>query len=323
VNAGTGARGVRLRPGRVVAGRRQEGPDEDALTLAIEAADRLLDGTTTPPIDRVHWFSATMPTGTADIVGAALGVPPGSVSLHPDRRSELETTRRAQTGGAPDSALWLFSSTDNRADATAVAWRGPLEAPSGSGAHGGIDGDGAASQWANALDSLPTIDHPFDPSSAAAVPAFELPLLDQRSEGAYVPRPRYIENLPSRLRFAADRCANCGVVTFPIRGYCRGCGAADRLVRVELPRQGGEVLAVTTIHSGAQPTEFDWWVSARGPYDVALVEIAPGVRVTLQVTDAPPGQVRPGDHVRTTVRRLYPMEGEWRYGRKAVPGSTR
>jgi uncharacterized OB-fold protein len=191
--------------------------------------------------------------------------------------------------------------------------------PTESGPTADVEPGAVATRWASALEPMRAIDLTLDPSATAAAPSESSPTLDQRSEGAYVPRPRYVENLPSRLRFVADRCGHCAVTTFPVRGFCRGCGAADGLVRVELPRQVGEVLAVTTIHAGAQPTEFDWWVSARGAYDVALVEIAPKVRVTLQVTDAAPGQIRPGDHVGTSVRRLYPMEGEWRYGRKAVP----
>ena len=79
------------------------------------------------------------------------------------------------------------------------------------------------------------------------------------------------------------------------------------------------VEVATTVHAGAQPTEFDWWVDRVGAYDVALVEIAPGVRVTLQGTDAPAGTLRRGMVVGTVLRRLFPLEGEWRYGRKAVP----
>ena len=79
------------------------------------------------------------------------------------------------------------------------------------------------------------------------------------------------------------------------------------------------MVATTVIGPGGQPTEFDPQVGALGPYEVVLAELAPGVRVTLQVTDAEPGAVRIGDRVDTRLRRLYPMEGAWRYGRKAVP----
>lgn len=139
------------------------------------------------------------------------------------------------------------------------------------------------------------------------------------SEGAYVPRARYLENLPSRWRFVAEECDNCHEVTFPARGACQRCRRRDGLVPVVLPRDGGRVLAVTTIGKGGQPTEFDTQVESSGPYQVALVELVNGIRTTLQVTDAAPGEVGVGDLVNTFLRRLYPMEGEWRYGRKAVP----
>jgi len=142
------------------------------------------------------------------------------------------------------------------------------------------------------------------------------------SEGAYVPRARYFENLPSRWLFTADECGECHEVTFPSRDSCRRCGRRDTLAPTSLPRDDVQVVAVTTIGRGGQPTEFDAQVQAAGPYQVALVEVASGIRITLQVTDAAAGELRVGDRVNTRLRRLYPMEGEWRYGRKAVPRSA-
>jgi uncharacterized OB-fold protein len=148
-------------------------------------------------------------------------------------------------------------------------------------------------------------------------------LNEARSEGAYLPRATYLENLPSRWRFSADRCARCGATTFPRRARCRRCGAVEGLSSFELPRQGGTVEALTTVHAGAQPTEFDWSMTPDGSYDVALVRVHPEARVTLQVTEATPGTLRSGGRVDTVLRRLYPFEGEWRYGRKAVPAGFR
>ncbi|MGI0131805.1 MAG: Zn-ribbon domain-containing OB-fold protein [Thermoplasmata archaeon] len=163
---------------------------------------------------------------------------------------------------------------------------------------------------------------------AAAAPTRELPStsfdhpieglrLDRVSEGAYVPYATYRENLPSRWRFAALHCGACQKITFPVRPNCRYCGASEGRTIEELPRDGALVEAVTTVRPGAQPTEFDDQVAAVGAYDVVLARVAPGVRVTLQVAGMPPGSVRVGDLVDTRLRRLYPMEGEWRYGRKA------
>jgi uncharacterized OB-fold protein len=137
------------------------------------------------------------------------------------------------------------------------------------------------------------------------------------SEGAYVPRPRYLENLPSRWRLLAERCGSCGRLTFPARGRCRECDRSDGLVAEPLPRTG-TVLAATVVAPGAHPTEFDPLVGASGAYGVVLAEMAPGVRVTLQVTDHGPEPLSPGSRITTELRRLYPMEGEWRYGQKAL-----
>lgn len=139
------------------------------------------------------------------------------------------------------------------------------------------------------------------------------------SQGAYLPHPRYVENLASRWRLVGERCPECHTLTFPGRARCRGCGRSEGLVPEALMRVGLEVEAVTTIGSGAQPTEFDFLVEGTGGYDVALVGLGSSVRGTFQVTDAFPGVLRVGDRVRLVLRRLYPMEGEWRYGLKAVP----
>ncbi|MCI4360641.1 MAG: zinc ribbon domain-containing protein [Thermoplasmata archaeon] len=155
------------------------------------------------------------------------------------------------------------------------------------------------------------------PGLGAPSTALPVDVVGAVSEGAYVPRPRYIENLPSRWRLIGDRCANCGALTFPSRGRCRTCGASEALEPELLPRRG-TVLAATAVSPGAHPTEFDALVAASGAYGVALVELAPGVRATLQVADHDASPLAAGSPVTTELRRLYPMEGEWRYGRKAL-----
>jgi uncharacterized OB-fold protein len=174
---------------------------------------------------------------------------------------------------------------------------------------GWVDWIGA---WTAASEGLP-----LDPGRARRLS--EPVAMDRVSEGAYLPRPRYIENLPNRWRLVSERCARCGARTFPSRGACRACGARDGLRPEPLASREGTVEAITTVRSGAQPTEFDPQVERFGAYDVAIVRLAPDIRATFQVTDAPPGALRVGDPVRTALRRLYPQEGEWRYGRKAVP----
>jgi len=200
----------------------------------------------------------------------------------------------------PGDALWLAAIQSDRTEFLAIRGEGPVV-------------------WADPVPSLsrPTpADGPFPSASASD--------LLRVSEGAYVARPRYVENLPSRWRFVADRCAGCGTTGFPARGRCRSCGRSDGVAPIALPREGLTVLAATTIHPGAQPTEFDPLTAAIGPYSVVIAAWPDGPKVTLQVADAPAGTARVGDRIGTELRRLYAMEGDWRYGRKAVvtPGAV-
>ena len=173
--------------------------------------------------------------------------------------------------------------------------------------------------FADVRDLLTFDGYPTTPIDAAARSRWESLPLAIVSQGAYLPRDRYLEELPTRWGLRAERCSACGATLFPARGRCRACGATDRLVPFPLPRQGGVVVARTRVGPGGQPTEFDPMVEATGPYGVVLVEPIPGVRVTLPTTDEGAGSLRIGDRVGTALRRLYPMEGEWRYGRKALP----
>ncbi len=162
---------------------------------------------------------------------------------------------------------------------------------------------------------------PISIDSAHAALAGSIPV-NNVSEGAYVPRPRYLENLPSRWRFEADRCRVCRGVTFPVATSCRHCGKSEGLDRMRLPQDHLRVLAKTVVRPGGQPTEFDAQVAIEGSYAAVIAELRPEIRVTLQVTDIDPEIIRIGGFIDTRLRRLYPMEGEWRYGRKAVPAAV-
>jgi uncharacterized OB-fold protein len=327
---------VILLPARGSEGRRREGPDEDRFTLVVAAAERLERRCPPSGVARIHLFGG-FPAEAVATIGVAVGAPEATVRIHDDTAPELEGVLGSPEGaGGAGSELLLFGealaegppATVAR-DAGAVAIRrraGGNERVPSSGARLpaprklGADGSALARAvaWV-ARDAELVVPPPAGPEPSVDGGAEPPPVrLDFRSEGAYVPRARYLENLPSRWRFAAERCAACSEVTFPRRGYCRHCGRADRLEATELPRDGAAVEAVTTVRPGAQPTEFDWQVARRGAYDVALVRFAGGARATLQVTDTAPGALPRGATVATVLRRLYPMEGAWRYGRKAV-----
>ncbi|HYA54112.1 MAG TPA: hypothetical protein VEG42_00735 [Thermoplasmata archaeon] len=317
--------------------------DEDEFTLAATAVERAWVGRQEEPgrvsVHLVGEFPSVVEWGFAPLLGHEC-----EVVRHRPGFAELVSTVRVLEEERDGAAFVVAAALDDKGGGRAGSRGGPsgpgavaflLESAEEASPFPFDKASPARSALAGALrlgdpgHTVPrtvTFVGDWDRRSAAKSGEDERPsrraidtALTSVSEGAYVPRARYLENLPSRWRFVAEVCGACHGTTFPARGVCRKCGRSDMLTALTLPLDGGRVVAVTTVGKGGQPTEFDAQVEATGPYDVALVELARGMRVTLQVTDAPAGTLAVGDHVNTRLRRLYSMEGEWRYGRKAVP----
>jgi uncharacterized OB-fold protein len=324
------------------AGRRVAAPDEDSFTLGATALERAWSERPSSGEPIALHLLGDFPTmadwGFPTLVGTA-----AEIVRHPGTARELARTLRSLEEADGGPALVVAADLPERGarppgdgargGAAAVAYLlEPSESsPGDRPEHEGTNRSAVAAALEDGGDRLAGAhaetyvgDWAVTPGSGRPVDLPALRKATERdlslvSEGAYVPRARYLENLPSRWRLRADECGVCHELTFPARGICRRCRRRDQLVSRALPRDGVRVMALTTIGKGGQPTEFDAQVEASGPYGVALVEFAPGTLGTLQVTDAAPGEVKVGDTVNTQLRRLYPMEGEWRYGRKAVP----
>lgn len=268
-----------------IAAARRSAPDADGSTRGVLG----FAATASPPVLLAEWAK-----GFPNVRPVHLPWAPPTHGDGPSTLLFVNAFRAAHHATAGDT-IWSAAIRGDRTDFVAfhldapVTWLGPFEA-SGSGR----------------------------PLPASAGPERAPSPLGAVSQGAYVPRATYLENLAARWRFLGERCGACTAVTFPPRGRCAACRATEGLTSVELPRDGLEVEAATIVAPGAQPTEFDPWVAALGPYAVVLARLAPGVRATLQVTDSEPMAAVVGGRVDTVLRRLYPMEGSWRYGRKAI-----
>ncbi len=309
------------------------GPDEDPFTLAVAALERAT-GNALPAAARtqVDWLGPC-PEVARWGIAAALGA---DVELrsHPSDGPTLASILAEPT--EPSEVRWvlLVEPGDSPPEGRSALAAGSVALSLRAGSSGGVDPsslppnrDGESPvdrvvRWLGGTPAGPSGDLPKRPAAGpkssgsraggAAAPSTV-------SEGAYVPRATYLAGIPSRWRFEAESCPHCGHLGFPRRDRCRACGRSDGLTIVRLPRDEATVEAVTWIGSGGQPTEFDGQVAESGPYGVALVGLPGGVRATLQLADTGPGSVRIGDRMSTELRRLYPMDGEWRYGRKAVP----
>ena len=118
---------------------------------------------------------------------------------------------------------------------------------------------------------------------------------------------------PQRYRLEAAKCAKCGKLHFPPRLICDKCHGRE-FVKVKLGRKG-RVVTYTVVHIG--PAQFQDIT----PYPVAIVELDEGVRLTCQVADVEPKDLRMGMRIKLEFRRIQ-AEGESgliAYAYKAVP----
>jgi len=116
--------------------------------------------------------------------------------------------------------------------------------------------------------------------------------------------PRFWREISSRYNFIGSKCGSCGALDFPPRAVCPRCGrrSVGKMERLKLGGRG-KVVTFTIIHDA--PKAFDMMK----PYVLAIVELDEGLRVTSQVIDVDPAEVKIGMPVESAFRKLG-EEGE-------------
>lgn len=114
------------------------------------------------------------------------------------------------------------------------------------------------------------------------------------------------------------KCGTCGKVDFPPRAVCPTCGrkSIGKMQRLKLGGKG-TVVTYTVIHDA--PAQFEM----QKPYVMAIIEMDEGVRLTSQLLDVNPADVKIGMKVQSTFRKLG-QEGEAgviHYGYKFRPAA--
>lgn len=108
---------------------------------------------------------------------------------------------------------------------------------------------------------------------------------------------RFWREIPNRYNLIGTKCGNCNKVMFPPRFICPYCRRTGKLDPYKLnPR--GKIVTYTTIHAAASGFE------DQAPYSLAVVELVDGPRLTAQVTDCDPADVKIGDEVEMVFRRM-------------------
>jgi len=113
---------------------------------------------------------------------------------------------------------------------------------------------------------------------------------------------RFWREIPSRYNLICVKCLNCNKVIFPPRSICPYCRRTGKLEPYRLSRRG-KILSYTVVYSAAEGFE------DQVPYVLAIVELEDGPRITAQVTDCDPSEVRIGDEVEVVFRKMR-EEGE-------------
>ncbi|MBI4416591.1 MAG: Zn-ribbon domain-containing OB-fold protein [Euryarchaeota archaeon] len=111
--------------------------------------------------------------------------------------------------------------------------------------------------------------------------------------------PRFWREIPSRYNLLGSKCGNCGALDFPPRSVCPRCGrrSVGKMDKFRLTGKG-KVVTYTVIHDA--PKDFDMMK----PYVLGIVELDEGVRLTSQIIDVEPGEVKIGMPVEVTFRKL-------------------
>ncbi len=111
--------------------------------------------------------------------------------------------------------------------------------------------------------------------------------------------PRFWREIPSRYNLLGSKCGNCGALDFPPRSVCPRCGrrSVGKMQKFRLTGKG-KVVTYTVIHDA--PKDFDMMK----PYVLGIVELDEGVRLTSQIIDVEPGEVKIGMPVEVAFRKL-------------------
>lgn len=120
-------------------------------------------------------------------------------------------------------------------------------------------------------------------------------------------------DIPRRYRLEAARCKKCGKIFFPARLVCDCCKARD-FEKLNLPWEG-TLVTFSVIH--VPPAGF----SDQTPYGAGIVEVMDGVRITCQIVDMKPEELKIGQKLKLEFRLIQRGSSQdvLCYGYKAVP----
>jgi hydroxymethylglutaryl-CoA synthase len=181
-------------------------------------------------------------------------------------------------------------------------------------------GDGADALVLRTSDDIDNVKH--RPSVADLIaskqllPSYEGYLRFRRLLPSDASDPRsstvqYWRDRRQALPFEGVRCTSCGVIQFPANRACVECAALDMMEPVKLAKRG-RIFTFTLDHLvGGEYLET--------PVPRVVVDMDGGGRVFFDMTDVNPAEVRIGNEITLTFRRIHDGAGFHNYYWKARP----
>ena len=111
-------------------------------------------------------------------------------------------------------------------------------------------------------------------------------------------------------KFYGHRCLGCDCIQYPRQRVCIRCHAKDNFESVRLADKRAELFTFTLDYLNADPNP---------PTVASVVDFEGGGRAFLTMTDRNPAEVKIGQAVEMTFRRLYDAEGFRNYYWKCRP----
>jgi uncharacterized OB-fold protein len=113
-----------------------------------------------------------------------------------------------------------------------------------------------------------------------------------------------------KLAFIGSRCEKCGAGHLPPQRVCIACATADRMRPEPFADVPSKITTFTVDHLA---------YSLQPPVVAAVVDYDQGGRFNCELTDVDPREVKIGDALEMTFRRLYTAQGVHNYFWKARP----
>ncbi|MEW6070543.1 MAG: Zn-ribbon domain-containing OB-fold protein [Candidatus Thermoplasmatota archaeon] len=111
--------------------------------------------------------------------------------------------------------------------------------------------------------------------------------------------PRFWRETQRRYNLIGNECTVCGRKYFPPRPVCPECHRLSIGKMKDFKFSGeGEVFTYTVVHSGVNAFEY------QVPYIMAIIELKEGARLTGQIVDVEPENVKIGMKVQATFRKI-------------------